>query len=292
MSATAETAPAPAGAPSPALREIGGPSAFGGEGRRFFQLLWLSAATDFKLRYRGSLLGYGWTLLRPLALFGILYLVFTRVIRFGGAVPDYAVLLLMNIVLFSFFSDATTAAVSSLASRESTVRRTQFPRVVIPFAVVLTGLLTFGLNMVAVSAFLLISGVTPTWSWLLFPLIALALTVLISGTSLLLSVANLRVRDTPQVWAVFSRALFYATPILYPVEFAIDAGLRPLLIVNPLAPIVAQARVWLIQPDAPNAVEMAGGWGWLAVTAAIAIGTCALGLWAFTREARRVAEYL
>ena len=132
------------------LREISGPSALGGGWRRSWELLSLIAVNDFKKTYFGTALGYLWSLARPLLLFAVLLAVFTQVFRLGSEVPNYPVLLLFNIVLFSFFQEATLTAVTSIVSQESVVRKTQFPRLVIPLAVVLTSLFNLGLNLIVV----------------------------------------------------------------------------------------------------------------------------------------------
>ena len=129
-------------------------------------------SADFKKAYFGTALGYLWSLARPLMLFGVLLAVFTQVFRIGSEVPNYPVLLLFNIVLFGFFQEATITAVTSIVSQESVVRKTQFPRLVIPLAVVLTTLFNLGLNLVVVFVFILAWGIDPTWTWLLFPLVA------------------------------------------------------------------------------------------------------------------------
>src|SRR5919197_5434430 len=108
------------------LREVRGPSALGGGVRRTLDLLYLIAVTDFKKTYFGTVLGYLWSLARPLMLFGVLLVVFTQVFRLGSKVPHYPVLLLFGIVLFSFFQDATITAVASITSHEAIVRKTQF----------------------------------------------------------------------------------------------------------------------------------------------------------------------
>ena len=120
-------------------RPIRGPSALGGDLRRFVALTTTLAITDFKLKFFGSVLGYLWQLMRPLMLFGVLLAVFTQVFRIGAEVPNYPVLLLFNVVLFGFFQESTLTAVHSIVNQESVVRKTQFPRLVIPLAVVLTG---------------------------------------------------------------------------------------------------------------------------------------------------------
>ena len=159
---------------APALRDVPGPSALGGGRRRALELLYLIAVTEFKQHYLGTALGYLWSLARPLMLFGVLLVVFTQVFDLGSEVQHYPVLLLFNIVLFSFFQEATGAAVTSIVAQESVVRKTQFPRVVIPLAVVLTSLFNLGPNLVVVLDLPARVRHRPTWTWLLFPLVVAA----------------------------------------------------------------------------------------------------------------------
>src|SRR3954451_731226 len=142
----------------PEMRIVQGPSAFGDDPRRFVALTRTLTLTDFKLKFYGSALGYLWPLIRPLLLFGILLVVFTRFIRFGN-VPHYEVLLLLAIVLYSFVAEAVSSAVESVVAREPLVRKVQFPRLVIPATVVSTAFLNLLLNLVAEFIFALIRGV-------------------------------------------------------------------------------------------------------------------------------------
>jgi ABC-2 type transport system permease protein len=274
------------------LKEVTGPSALGGGTRRFFELLWLLAVTEFKRTYFGTVLGYFWSLMRPLLLFAVLLFVFTRIFRLGSEVNNYPVLLLFNIVLFTFFQEATGRSVTSVMVQEGVVRKTQFPRLVIPLAVVLTGLMNLGLNMIAVFIFILFYGVDPTWTWLLLPVVVLALTVLTTAVSMLLSVLYVRFRDVEIIWSVFATVLFYGTPILYPIEIVREELLRELMLCNPLVPIFEQARAWIIDPQAPGAVEAAGGWLHMVPAIALYVGICALAWRVFNREAPRIAESL
>jgi ABC-2 type transport system permease protein len=278
--------------PALELRDVRGPSALGGGWRRSLDLLYLIAATEFKKTYFGTVLGYVWSLARPLMLFGVLLAVFTQVFRIGSQVPNYAVLLLFNIVLFSFFQEATTGAVSSIVSQESVVRKTQFPRLVIPLAVVLTSLFNLALNLVVVFAFILAWGIDPDWSWLGFPLVLLALVGLTAAVSMLVSSLYPRFRDTAIIWTVLATVLFYGSPVLYPLEFVRAEVMHDLLILNPLTPLFELARVWVIDPSAPGPVDAAGGWVLLVASAAIYIGICVLAVWVFNREAPRIAEQL
>ena len=275
-----------------ALRDIPGPGALGGGRRRALELLYLLAVTDFKLTYFGTVFGYAWSLARPLMLFGVLYAVFTQVFRIGSDVPHYAVLLLFNIVLFGFFQESTTSAVTSVVAQEGIVRKTQFPRLVIPLSIVLTGLMNLGLNLIVVSVFIVAGGVEPTWTWLLLPVVVLALAVLTTAVSMLLSAVYVRFRDLLLIWTVFATMLFYGTPILYPINIPTTEGFRALLMTNPIAVILEQARVWIIDPTAPTAAESAGGVVRLIPATLIFIGVCVLAWRVYNREAPRIAEAL
>lgn len=275
----------------PPLREVTGPSALGGGRRRFFDLLWLMSVTEFRRIYFGTVLGYLWSLVRPLLLFTVLLFVFTKVIRLGSDVPNYPVLLLLNIVLFTFFSEATQNAVGSVVTQEGVVRKTQFPRLVIPLAVVLTTLFNLGLNLLVVLVFLLAWGVDPSWTWLLVPLPILALVVFTTAVSMSLSVLYVRFRDTMIIWAVVSQVLFYATPVIYPIEI-VPESYTDLMMINPLVPIFDQIRVWALDPSAPSALDVAGGLSGLIPAAVVFVGVCAFSVWIFRRDAPRIAERL
>jgi ABC-2 type transport system permease protein len=294
MTATAPPEPpAPASAAGPRLRTITGPSALGGDPRRFFHLAHTLAVTEFKLRFFGSALGYLWQLMRPLMLFGVLYVIFTELVRVGGAVAFYPVVLLMNVVLFTFFMDATTSAVTSVVDRESLVRKIQFPRMAIPASVVLRASFNLGLNLLVVLVFALASGVTPRLSWLQAVPLLLVLGVLTVGAAMLLSALYVRFRDVRPMWEVTAQILFYATPVIYTVD-ALGKGeqVEQLMMLNPLACILEQMRHAVVDPAAPTAADAAGGFAPLLIPAAVVVLVAGLGFWYFNREAPRIAEDL
>jgi ABC-2 type transport system permease protein len=271
---------------NPPLRDVVGPSALGGGWRRSLELLYLMASTEFKRTYFGTVLGYLWSLCRPLLLFAVMLVVFTHLLRFS-TVPHYPVLLLMNIVLFGFFSEATNTAVGAIVSHESIVRKTQFPRLVIPLAVVLTSLFNLALNLVVVVVFVLAFGISPHWTWLLMPIVVALLVGLATTISMILSSLYPRFRDLGIIWTVVSTALFYATPVLYPLQ-RLHGTLQQLIALNPLTPILELARRWMIQPGAP----MAGSTVDVIVPIAIYVTLAILAVWTFRREAPRIAEAL
>jgi ABC-2 type transport system permease protein len=250
------------------------------------------AVTEFKLRFFGSVLGYLWQLVRPLLLFAVLYFVFTKFVKIGGSVPHYPVLLLANIVLYTFFADGT-GAVSSMVDREGLVRKIQFPRMAVPVSVVLTASFNLVLNMVVVLGFALASGVEPRWSWLEAPFLIALLAALVVGLAMLLSALYVRFRDIKPIWEVVLQVAFYATPIIYAIE-AIDVSprIREAIMLSPLAAILQQFRHAVIDPSSPSAAAAAGGSARLLIPAAVGIGVAALGFWYFDREAPRMAEDL
>ncbi len=276
----------------PARRVVAGPSAFSGDLRRFVSLTAALAVMEFKTRYFGSVLGYLWQLLRPLMLFGVLYVVFTEVVKFNAGVKYFPAVLLSSIVLYTFFADATTTALSSLLARENLVRKIQFPRVVIPLAAVLTSLFNLVTNLLAVAVFVVATGVKPTYLWLGFPLIVFVLVAFAVGCSLLLSALYVRFRDVQPVWEVFLQLLFYGSPVIYAIEIIPSETARQVIMCNPIATLLQQSRHWLIDPSAPSASSAIGGTARLMIPIGIAMAVGLLGVWVFRREAPRIAEEL
>jgi ABC-2 type transport system permease protein len=276
---------------APTRHRVHGPSALGGEPRRFFNLVWIIATTDFKLTYFGSVLGYLWSLMRPLLLFGVLYLVFTEIVKFGEGIKDYPMVLLLNIVLFTFFQEATQNCVTAVVNRESLVRKMHFPRLVIPLATVLTAAFNLAVNLLAVFVFLLAYGIEPRASWLLLPVLVLALLAFTVGVGSALSALYVRYRDVQPIWLVASTLLFYGSPVLYTIE-QVPEDVRSAYLVNPLAALLEIARVIVIDPSAPTLGEATGSSSaWIAPLAVLVV-VCAAGLWLFSHEAPRVAEEL
>jgi ABC-2 type transport system permease protein len=268
------------------LHDVRGPSALGGGWRRTRELLYIIAVTEFKRTYLGTALGYLWSIARPLLLFGVLLAVFTHLVRFAN-VPHYTVLLLLNVVLFGFFQEATGQATASVVNQESVVRKTQFPRLVIPLAVVLTSAFNLALNLLVAFVFILGFGVAPRWTWLLLAFVLLALFVYTTAIAMILSSLFPRFRDIGIIWAVLLTALFYATPVIYPLQ-RVHGTIGKLLATNPLAPLFELARRWVIDPRAP----ISGGVLHVVIPVVLYLAVCALAVWIFNREAPRIAESL
>jgi ABC-2 type transport system permease protein len=280
---------------APQLRDVKGPSAMSGGLARFWELTLLLASTEFKRTYFGTALGYLWSVARPLLLFAVLLEVFTHIIRLGNQVHHYSLFLLLNIVVFGFFQEGSTMAVTSIVGHEGIVRKTQFPRLAIPTAVVMTALYNLLLNLIVVFGFIVALGVTPMWTWLLLPVVLAMMFVVTLAVAMIVSSLYPRFRDLGIIWSVFTTALFYATPILFPLEIAVQRShtLGQLISLNPFTPILELARVWVIDPQAPYPGTPAGGGSaHLLIAIAIAVLVCVSAVVIFRLQAPRIAEEL
>lgn len=288
----AATVRPPADSDPLALREVQGPSALGGSGRRLANLTFTIAVTEFRLRFYGSVLGYFWQLLRPLMLFATLYFVFHHVVKIGGQVEYYPAILLMNLMLYTFFAEGASA-VTAVVDREQLVRKVQVPRLAIPLAVTLTASFNLLLNFLVVLVFAFASGVTPHLGWLEVPFLLAALIAFAAGFAMLVSALYVRFRDVKPIWEVLVQILFYATPVIYILETVdIPAQLKELMALNPLATILIQMRHALIDPTAVSAAEAVGGAPMLAIPVLIVVGVVALGYRVFQHESVHIADRL
>jgi ABC-2 type transport system permease protein len=275
------------------MREVRGPSALGSDPRRFWHLTRALAVTDFKLRFFGSALGYLWQLMRPLMLFGILYVLFSRVLALDDA-PFYPEALLLGLVLYTFFADATKGSVQSLVARENLVRKIDFPRLAVPLAVVLNALFNLGLNLVAVLVFLLVDGGAVRVQWLELPILLVLLVILATGLAMLLSALFVRYRDVDPIWEVVLSIMFYGSPIFYTITIVAEKapGLEHWMMLNPFAAILQQTRYAIFGEGHPSAAEAIGGTLLLGAPLAVAIALLFLGWRVFSSRAPRIAEEL
>jgi ABC-2 type transport system permease protein len=304
MSASGIVEPAPVPAASvdePLGKRVTGPRALGDSWSRFWHLAYNIARSEFKLKFFGSALGYLWQVVRPLLLFGVLYVFFVLVFHVdkakGAAAHNYGVQLLGSIVLFTCFGEATTGAVRSVVDRENLVRKIQFPRLAIPISVVLLALFNLALNLVVVMAFAVIEGVRPMLSWLELPLIVLMLTVLTTGIAMLLSALFVRFRDIAPIWEVVSQILFYSAPVILPAEtvrteLGQGSFLYHIYTLNPLVAIFQQFRHAMINRSTLSAGQVMGSWFALLEPMALVAIIIVVGFWVFNREAQHIAEDL
>lgn len=205
--------------------------------------------TDFKLRYQGSVLGYVWSLLKPLMLFAILFVVFVHFLRFGEGIPHFAVSLLLGLVLWTFFTESTNQGMQAIVGRGDLIRKINFPKYIIVISGTISALINLLLNLVVVFVFMIFDGVDFTWSLLLFPLTVALIYAFSLGIAFFLAAAYVKYRDISHLWEVFLQGLFYATPILYPLQMVMNVGglfAAQLLMLSPIAVLFQQARAQVV----------------------------------------------
>lgn len=197
--------------------------------------------TDFKVRYQGSILGYTWSVLRPLFIFVILYIVFVKFLRIGGDIPNFPVYLLMGIILWNFFAEATSTAMTSVVNRGDLIKKISIPRYLVVISSSFSAFINLGLNLIILLLIALINGVKPMESWILLPFLIIELFILAASLGFFLSALYVKFRDALYVWEVLLQAGFYATPILYPLTMVAEKY-QKILMLNPMAQIIQDSR--------------------------------------------------
>jgi len=213
------------------------------------RVLRMTAGIEFKLKYEGSALGYVWSILKPLSYFAVLWVVFGRFFRLGAVFSQYPLYLIVGIVMWTFFVDATMLAMHSLVSRAGILRRMAFPRMIVPLSATMVALVTFAINLVVVVVFLVIAREVPQPTWLLIPFLLVELYAFTLGLSLVLATLYVRFRDVGQVWELLTQLLFFASPIMYPLGL-LPPWARSLSMLNPFTQVMQDVRS-ILMPDAP-----------------------------------------
>lgn len=248
--------------------------------------------TDFKLRYQDSVLGYAWSLLRPLLLFLILYVVFVKVLKSGGGIPHFPVYLLLGIVIWNFFLEMTMQSLGSIVGRGDLIRKVSIPRWLIVFSSSIAAVINLGLNLIVVAIFMVLNHVPLLGSIILLPLFLAEIYILALGCSLFLSAAFVKYRDINYIWEVMLQAGFYITPILYSLSIIHNVTYQKLILLNPMAQAIQDARYATVT-HSPLVITtskvFAGGWHDLIPYVVVAI-ILVIGVVYFRRESKYFAE--
>lgn len=216
-------------------------------------LIWVLAWVEFKQRYKNSILGYFWSLLEPLFMFAILYLVFSNLIQ--ARVEHYQLFLLQGIIMWSFFTRSTTASLMAIAGKQPLVKKVYFPRDILVIAGCITALLMSIFESIVFLAFLLFFRIPLSVNILYLPLIVFLFFIIALGTSLMLSALNVYYRDIQYIWALVLQVGFFATPVIYPLS-VFPQHLLQILSYNPLAQVIFLARDVTLYSKVPNTASL------------------------------------
>ena len=250
--------------------------------------------TDFKLRYQGSAVGYLWSILKPLMLFAIMYVVFIHFLRLGGDVPHFAVALLLANVIWGFFSEATNMGMVSIVSRGDLLRKLNFSKEIIVISAICGAAINFGINLIVVLLFALFNGVQFSWAAVMAIPLAIELFFLATGIALILSTVFVRFRDLSQIWEVFMQAGLYATPIIYPITYVSDRSLiaAKVMMLNPVAQIIQDARYFLIDKANVTVWQLINNKAIVAIPYLIPFVVFVIGVFVFNKYSKKFAEVL
>ena len=254
--------------------------------------------TDFKLRYQGSMLGMAWSVLKPLMLFAVMYVVFVRFLRFGAGIPHFAVSLLLAQTLWAFFQEATSQGMQAIVGRGDLLRKLKFPKYIVVVSSTVSALINLVISLFVVLIFMIVNGVEFRPTILLFPLVVVELYIFALGIAFLLSTMFVRFRDIGHIWDVIMQAWFYATPIIYPLTQLINVGwlsvAKLVLMLNPIAQIIQDARYLVVTTQTETIWGLVGQRCWLfkLVPLLIVVVVLLVGVTVFRRRSPYFAEEL
>jgi len=260
-------------------------------GRRNRSLISELVRSDFTLRYQGSVLGYLWSLLRPLMLFGVLYIVFTRVVKIGGGIPHYPSYLLLGLVLWTFFVEATMAGMNSIIERGDMIRKVSVPKYAIVISTTMSAFVNLCLNMVVVVVFMLLGKVEFRPTLIFLPFLLGELVILSVGVSFLLSALYVKYRDFRHIWEVLLQILFYGTPIIYSLAI-VPPRLIKLVSLSPLTQIFQDIRSIMITSETLTTKQVFGSQLGRIIPFLIVIAIAVFAAWYFRRSSKKFAENL
>ena len=254
--------------------------------------------TDFKLRYQGSMLGMAWSVLKPLMLFAVMYVVFVRFLRFGAGIPHFTVSLLLAQTLWAFFQEATSQGMQAIVGRGDLLRKLNFPKYIVVVSSTVSALINLVISLFVVLIFMIVNGVEFRPTILLFPLVVVELYIFALGIAFLLSTMFVRFRDIGHIWDVIMQAWFYATPIIYPLTQLINVGwlsvAKLVLMLNPIAQIIQDARYLVVTTQTETVWGLVGQQCWLLKLIPLLIIAVVLlaGVTVFRRRSPYFAEEL
>jgi ABC-2 type transport system permease protein len=257
--------------------------------RQTLDLILELATTQFKLRYTGSWLGYLWSLIKPLMIFGIMYAVFGLLFKVGANTPNFGFQLLLGIVIWTMFAETTGLAMNAIASRRGIVQKAYFPRWILVVSGSLTALLTFLINFTLVLAgAVILHAVDLQWASLAIIPLFIELYALALGIGLLLASLFVYYRDLGHIWEIIMQAGIFGSAVMYPLT--IKPNYAYLLGLNPMAQIINDARHFLISQQVVTTSSVLGVWAFLPIAASFAVFV--IGAWVFSKLSPNFAENL
>lgn len=248
--------------------------------------------TDFKMRYQGSVIGYVWSVLKPLMLFAVMYTVFIYFLRFGSDIPNFSISLLIGTVLWGFFTETTSLGMTAIVHRGDLLRKLNFPKEIIILAVSVNAWINLCINLVIVFIFALINQVQISGMVLFLPLLLIELYILALGVAFLLSTTYVYFRDISPIWEVVLQIGMYMTPIIYPISMVLSRSewIASILMMSPISQIIQDIRHILIHPANLTVWQIVNNPMVAIIPYCVPIVMLAVGYRVFTKKSKTFAE--
>lgn len=238
---------------------------------------------DLNGRYKGSILGFLWTFINPLLQLAVYTLVFSVILK--NSIHNYYIYLFVALVPWIFFSTSVSAGSSVIWTQQDMVKKIYFPRMVLPISFVTAQFINMVFSFIVVLLVLIISGFGLDFESLIyFPIVMIVEYILALGITMIVSAVTVYLRDLEYLLSILVMAWQFLTPVFYGME-QVPEDLLPVLLMNPMAPIIIAYRDILYYKQAPNMATFVH-----AIT--FGMGIFLIGYVVFTRLQRRFAEVM
>ena len=254
--------------------------------------------TDFRLRYQGSFLGIAWSVLKPLMMFCVMYVVFGKFLRMSDGTPTYPVVLLLGISSWQFVTESTNVGLRSVVDRGDLLRKIHFPNYIVVVSATMGAFISYAINLGVLLVFALFARVHFTWRVVLLPINIIELYAVTLGLTLVMATMYVYFRDIAHIWEVFQQLVFYGMPIIYPLSYVTDRGgwyatVARLELLNPIAQSIQDIRHNFIAPDTqPTVWNQFNNTAVKMVPLIIMLLLLWLGIYLFRRNSRKFAEVM
>ncbi len=232
--------------------------------RKYSFLLSQMILRDFKVKYKRSVLGVLWSLLYPVLMMGVLSIIFSQLFKLNGTETNFLVYLMTGLVLFNYFSEATSTCLTSIISNFPLLNKVYLPKYIFPLSKCLFVGINFLLSLIPLLIIIIITGAPITVNYLLLPYAFICLFIFTIGIGFLLSALSVFLKDMIYIYGILLTIWQYFTPIFYDISI-LPAKLQSIFVLNPLYQFLLFVRVIILEGKTP-AMETTVASGLYAVT--------------------------
>jgi len=246
-----------------------------------FQIIFHLSIMDLKLKYRGTFLGFIWSVLEPLIQLAVLYIVFSSL---RPADESFIIYLFSGLIIIHLFSRGTTSGMNSLVTRKGILLSLNIPKIIFPISSTMTNVWMFGIELIIFFLFIITLNIPITITALFLPMIVVLLITLTVGISILISTVRLYFKDIQALWGILTMSLIFITPVFWYVK-DMPEDIKNILMLNPLATLIEMMHEVVLFDTVPSVNEFI-------YAASTSIGILLLGYFVFKKVEKRLVETL